>query len=250
MRTFTGLVLTLVCAGTLMRAATSQTPQLVAQTRYPAGITDLVFSRDGKTLAGAGGIVKLWDVASGIELRTFKGLTAKAQGVAFSPDGSVIATGSIGDGIVLWEAGTGRELQRLSDGWVLNVAFSRDGGTLASQDGEKIELWNLSTGQKTKHIDVAAKWALLAFTPDGKALIDAQKDGIQVRDPATGDLQIVTVQKDVKLRISDFISEYDFPTYKFPPGMQTTYIKPIEDGLAKEEGYSTPISYEKRRGAD
>ena len=188
MRTFTNLVLTLVCAGTLIRAAMSQTPQLVAQTRYPAGITDLVFSRDGKTLAGAGGTVKLWDVASGNELRTFKGLTAKSQSVAFSPDGSVIATGSIGDGIVLWEAGTGRELQRLSEGWVLNVAFSRDGTTLASQDGEKIELWNLSTGQKTKHIDAAAKWALLAFTPDGNALIDAQKDGIKVRDPATGEV--------------------------------------------------------------
>jgi hypothetical protein len=62
------------------------------------------------------------------------------------------------------------------------------------------------------------------------------------RDLATGDLQLVTLQKAVKLRISDYVSEYDFPSYAYAPGKQTQYIKPIEDGLMREEGYASPIA--------
>ena len=71
------------------------------------------------------------------------------------------------------------------------------------------------------------------------------------RDPGSGDLQLVTVQKDVKLRLSDFISEYDFPSYSYPPGKQTQYIKPIEDTLMHEEGFTSPDGPAvKRRSGD
>lgn len=59
------------------------------------------------------------------------------------------------------------------------------------------------------------------------------------RDTSTGALQLVTAQKAVKLRISDFISEYDFPDYRYPAGKQAQYIRTLQDGMAKEEGYSS-----------
>ena len=59
------------------------------------------------------------------------------------------------------------------------------------------------------------------------------------RDVATGALQLVTAQKAVKLRISDFISEYDFPDFKYPAGKNAQYIKTLQDGMAREEGYSS-----------
>ena len=61
------------------------------------------------------------------------------------------------------------------------------------------------------------------------------------REMTSGTLQLVTVSKQVRLRLTDFVSEYDFPSYKYPPGMQTDYIKPIEDNLMKQEGFSSPI---------
>lgn len=62
------------------------------------------------------------------------------------------------------------------------------------------------------------------------------------RNMKSGELQLVTVAKQFKLRISDFVSEYNFPSYTYPPGMQTEYIKPITDGLMREEGFSAPIT--------
>ncbi len=67
------------------------------------------------------------------------------------------------------------------------------------------------------------------------------------RDTASGALQLVSIQKWVKLRLSDFVSEYDFPSYKYPPGMQTDYIKPVEDNLMHEEGYASPVSKQNPR---
>ncbi|WP_240544110.1 hypothetical protein [Bradyrhizobium canariense] len=60
------------------------------------------------------------------------------------------------------------------------------------------------------------------------------------QDPEEGKTQLVTFNKDVRLRVTDFVSEYDFPDYKYPKGYQSTYIKPIEDTLIREEGVQSP----------
>jgi len=58
-------------------------------------------------------------------------------------------------------------------------------------------------------------------------------------DIATGKLQLVTYNKAYFLRVSDFVQEYAFPDYKYPPGFQSNVIAPIEATLMKEEGYTS-----------
>jgi WD40 repeat protein len=50
----------------------------------------------------ADGTARLWDIATGVELRRFSGHTAAVWGAAFSPDGRRLATTSADDSVKLW----------------------------------------------------------------------------------------------------------------------------------------------------
>jgi WD40 repeat protein len=53
--------------------------------------------------------VKVWDVASGAERYTLQRHKARVSAVAFSPDGTTLATGSFDGLIMLWDVATGQE---------------------------------------------------------------------------------------------------------------------------------------------
>ena len=78
--------------------------------------------------------VRLWDADTGENLKTLTGHTSLVWSVAFSPDGTTLASASRDDTIRLWDADTGEHLKTLTGhwGWVFSVVFSPDGNTLAS----------------------------------------------------------------------------------------------------------------------
>ena len=69
------------------------------------------------------------------------------KSVAFSPDGKILASGSIDETIRLWDVETGTNLRVLvaHEGGVISVVFSPDGKTLASASWDGIVLlWDLA----------------------------------------------------------------------------------------------------------
>ena len=111
----------------------------------------VAFAPDGKALATATGqTVKIWDVASGRELKTLIGHKSQVFSISYSPTGQYLVAGSMGL-VKVWDAASSQPIYDLdySSNWVRAVAFSPDGKTLATnQGGSTIVLWDMASGEQ------------------------------------------------------------------------------------------------------
>ena len=170
-------------------------PELVIQTGHASSVNSVAFSPDGKTLASGSSdfTIKLWDVESGLQIKSLAGHVDMVNSVAFSPDGKTLASGNGDNTIKLWNVETGQQIKSfLQADVVRSVAFSPDGKTLASGSNDRtIKLWNVEIGQQIpKSLTGHADWVLsVMFSPDGKTLASGSKDKtIKIWNVETGQL--------------------------------------------------------------
>ena len=113
-----------------------------------------------------------WGLPDGAKARLSKGMQ---YDIVYSPDGTQIGVGS-SIGIWLYDANTGAEIALLTGhtGDVLSVAYSPDGGTLASGSGRgdgTIRLWDANTGEHKQTLEGHTDFInSIAFSPDGSTL--------------------------------------------------------------------------------
>ncbi|MDW7973025.1 MAG: caspase family protein [Thermodesulfovibrio sp.] len=157
-------------------------PEIFLQLGHSKDVTSVFFSPDGKYIASGSRdkTVKLWEVSSGKNIRTFIGHSDYIYSVAFSPDGKYIASGSHDTTIKLWEVSSGKNIRTFigHSGNVSSIAFSPDGKYIASGSGDKtIKLWEVSSGKNIRtfigHSDYISS---IAFSPDGKYIASGCQD--------------------------------------------------------------------------
>ncbi len=105
--------------------------------------------------------------------------SSEIDSVAFSPDGSLLATGS-STGVVIWDPATQEPIYRLNEvtGGKTSLAWSPDGVLLAAAGPEQIDLWNAQTGEylltfegSGDNLDWSADGARLAYFTGGQVTI-------------------------------------------------------------------------------
>src|SRR5688572_29014888 len=145
-------------------------------------IRSIALSPDGANFAAAMevGSVILFETAGGKELKTIKAHEAAVYDVAFSPDGSILATSSTDKLAKLWDwkAEMPAEKAKL-DGHgdaVWGVAWSKDGLLATCSADRKIKLWN-AEGKEQATLEGHKDWVSdVAFSADGKTLASASHD--------------------------------------------------------------------------
>ena len=174
-------------------------------------VRSVAFSPDGKlALSGSDDeTLKLWDVVSGREVRSFRaksralmpggsiaisydiairmreraqhaGFRGSIYSVAFSPDGTLAASASRYDKLILWDVSSGAELKSFfgHDGPVYSAAFSPDGKTVLSGSGDRtLKLWSVVTGREIRSFaGHSGPVHSVTFSPDGKLALSGSED--------------------------------------------------------------------------
>jgi WD40 repeat protein len=159
------------------------------------GVTQVAFSPDGRRAAsgcvgpskgegrwgrGQDNAVRLWDVATGQEVRKLEGHPHHVWSVAFSPDGRQLLSGGEDGSVRLWDVATGNELRRFEGHTrrAHSVAFSWDGRRALSASGDQTaRLSDVETGRRLYRLEGHEGGALTAaFSPDGRYALSGGAD--------------------------------------------------------------------------
>jgi WD40 repeat protein len=128
-----------------------------------------------------GNVLRLWDLATDHPPVVMPGHLNQVQCLAYSPDGTRIASCSMDKTVRLWDGQTGGPVAVLDGhrGWVVHAAFSPDSTRLvsAAQD-HTVRVWDAGTGAALAVLDGHSDEVILAaYLPDGKSIVSAARDG-------------------------------------------------------------------------
>jgi WD40 repeat protein len=164
----------------------------------------VAFSPDGGRIASASGPITpldiprappgeviVWDTRKGQKLLTLRGHARGIHGLAYSPDGRRIVSGSVDGTLRVWDADKGQEQLTLKGHthWVNGVAYSPDGRLITSGGGDAtVRVWDASTGRELLTLrGHSGAVNGVAFSPDGGSIVSASDDTtVKAWDARTG----------------------------------------------------------------
>ncbi len=190
-----GLAIAILSGATAGAAGADTNPALALFLGYSKAVNSVAFSVDGRqAISGSqDNVLRVWDMPTGLLLRTLDAQANRINAVAFSPDGRQILSGASDNRVRIWSFTSGQLVITLEGhaGEVLSAAFSPDGARALSGSADKtIKLWDVATGECLKTFEGHSDEVLsVAFSPDGHKALSASKDKtLKLWDVETGQL--------------------------------------------------------------
>jgi len=170
--------------GKIYAAALTQNDRLLGG---GGGLWHMVFGIDG----GKVGDIRLINFQTGEVIALLKGHRGVINGLAFSPDGNRLISGSGDKTARIWNARTQKTIHVLKGhtDYIYAVAFSPDGSmAVTGSDDDSLKLWNAKSGALIKTLKGHTyNVRSVAFTPNGKYLLSGSYDKtIRMWDGRTG----------------------------------------------------------------
>ena len=142
-----------------------------------SSIDALAWSTSGNQIAAAiGGVVKVWDVASGQPVQTYHEFAGGVYSFAWSPDGTRMAfaggemvkvvNGSRPGNVLMFGGHSGN---------IQTFAWSPDGTRIATVDDYGVHIWDTGTGKEVCSLQNSGVLSV-SWSPDGKRIATAGSD--------------------------------------------------------------------------
>ena len=205
-------------------------------------------------------------------IRTLVGHTGSVSGVAFSPDGKRIVSGSGDQTLKIWDAEKGQEIFTLKGhtDLVNRVAFSPDGKRIVSGSWDNtLKIWDAEKGQEMLTLEGHSEnVSSVAISPDGKRIISQDRKGKRLAwdtvtgqpvDPGTDPLppdqkEATHLRANLRVRIDGYrvvVSRLDYidqpePDRTTPADMIRWHREQAADSAAKKQWFAVAFHLERQ----
>ena len=146
--------------------------------------------------------VIIWELDSNTteELPSFDQINS----VAFSTDGSKIASGGYDKTAKIWDANNNQQIQEFPYGYFINtVAFSPDNRKLAvGGAGQSVQIWDTATGELIQELPQNKPTKAVVFSPDGSMIAMAGEDGLVIIWPVSTEDLIIEACKTIVVNLT------------------------------------------------
>ena len=205
---------------------------------FAGNATSITFSPDSSVFAvGSGtgiwssrGTVHLWRTWDGALLQILEGHSGQVECLAFSPDGKILATGSLDKTVRFWQSWDGYPLRVLEahTASVTDLSFSPDGAVLASSSID-------GTVQISAVADGTTLVSLDGQTGGVESVVFSSRGDILAAGSADGTLQLWQVDEDTTLTTASITSYRVLEEYT--PPIECVAFSPGGESLAAGSAY-------------